>query len=251
MATPTYGAPPFFCGIMSAMIAKEFLLTAAEAVLDFLFAPRCAVCDVYIEHQRDVFCPKCRADIISIGHAPEVPNALSEVWRITRYHGGSREMLRALKFNEGRRADEIAQLNSIKRVLELAVDRRLDDLIERSDMAVPVPLHANRQSERGFNQVELIFNEWLRARGLKVESALRRVKDTKHLFDLNREERRAMLEGAFALVDGVSVEGKRILLLDDIFTTGATMGECARVLRAHGAAEVNGLVLAADFAVDE
>ena len=229
------------------MIAKKFLSTAAEAVIDFLFAPRCSVCDAYIENRRDMFCPRCRETIIAVEPAPEVPSALSSVWRITRYREGSREMLRALKFNDGRRADEIAQLNVIRRILELTNDRRLNDLIGRSDFAVPVPLHANRQSERGFNQVELIFNDWLNERGLTINNVLRRVKDTKHLFDLNREERRAVIDGAFEIVDGASIGGKTLLLLDDIFTTGATMGECARVLRANGAAEVNGLVLAADF----
>ena len=229
------------------MIAKKFLSAAAEAVIDFLFAPRCAVCDDYIENRRDMFCPRCRGNIIAVGRAEECPSALREVWRITRYRDGSREMLRALKFNNGRRADEIAQLNIIHHILEMAVDRRLEDLLARADVAVPVPLHANRQSERGFNQVEQIFGDWLRSNGMTLVNALRRVKDTKHLFDLNREERRAMIEGAFEVVEGVSVVGKKILLLDDIFTTGATMGECAAALKSHGAVEVYGLVLASDF----
>ena len=229
------------------MTAKKLLSTAAEAIIDFLFAPRCAVCEDYIENRRDMFCPRCRENIIAVARAEEHPSALKEVWRITRYRDGSRDMLRALKFNDGRRADEIAQLKIIHRILELAVDRRLEGLLSRADMAVPVPLHANRQSERGFNQVELIFGDWLRSRGLTLANVLIRVKDTKHLFDLNREERRAVIEGAFELIDGADVVGKKILLLDDIFTTGATMGECATALRTNGAAEVFGLVLASDF----
>ena len=210
-------------------------MTTASAVLDFLFAPRCAVCNDYIENRREIFCARCRGNIIAIDRASEHSSALDEVWRITRYKEGSRDMLRALKFNEGRRADEIAQLNAIRRILEMAVEDRLEKLLARSDVAVPVPLHENRQSERGFNQVKLIFGEWLSKHGLSIENILRRVKDTKHLFDLNREERRAVIGGAFAIADGVSVEGKKILLLDDIYTTGATMSECARVLRASGA----------------
>ena len=229
------------------MTTKKFLLTAAEAVLDFLFAPRCAVCDDYIENRRDIFCPVCRGNIIAIGRAEEVPQSLTEVWRITRYRDGSQAMLRELKFNNGRRANEIAQLNMIKRLLQWAVDPRLNALFERVDVAVPVPLHANRQSERGFNQVELIFDEWLRAHGLTLSNALIRVRDTKHLFDLNREERRAVIDGAFELIDGANVVGKKILLVDDIFTTGATMGECAKALKSHGAVEVYGLALASDF----
>ncbi len=226
---------------------KKIFMTAATAVIDFLFAPRCAVCNDYIEERRDMFCPRCRAKILAVDQALEPSSALDEVWRITRYREGSRSMLRALKFNEGRRADEINQLQAIRRILEMAVDRRLEGLLARSDVAVPVPLHENRQSERGFNQVELIFGEWLSTRGLPIENVLRRVKDTKHLFDLNREERRAVIDGAFDVIEGASVRGKRILLLDDIYTTGTTMSECATVLRSNGAEKVFGLVLASDF----
>ena len=229
------------------MELKKIFWTTADAVLDFLFAPRCMICEDYIENRRDMFCPRCRGNIIAIDRASEKPSALDEVWRITRYREGSRDMLRALKFNEGRRSDEITQLKAIRRILDWVTDRRLDELFSTVDCAVPVPLHENRQSERGFNQVELIFGDWLKARGLTVENILRRVKDTKHLFDLNREERRAVIDGAFDVVDGFSIEGKKILLLDDIFTTGATMGECAAVLKAHGAEKVFGLVLASDF----
>lgn len=229
------------------MMVRNIFLTAADAVIDFLFAPRCAVCNDYIEERRDMFCARCRATIIAVDSTPEHSSALDEVWRITRYREGSREMLRALKFNDGRRADEINQLNAIRRILEMALDRRLEGLLARSDVAVPVPLHENRQSERGFNQVEIIFGEWLSTRGLAIENVLSRVKDTKHLFDLNREERQAVIGGAFSMVEGADVRGKKILLLDDIYTTGTTMSECAAVLKANGAKKVFGLVLASDF----
>ena len=169
------------------------------------------------------------------------------MWRLTRYREGSRDLLRAIKFNDGRRADEFGQLAIIHAILERAIDRRLRALFERIDFATPVPLHENRLSERGFNQVDLIFDDWLRSNGVTVENVLRRVRDTKHLFDLNREERQSVISGAFELLDGVSIAGKNILLLDDIYTTGTTMAECASVLRSHGAAKVFGLALASDF----
>ena len=156
-------------------------------------------------------------------------------------------MLRSIKFNEGRRADELNQLSIIHAILEKAFDRRLQMLFDRIDFATPVPLHENRQSERGFNQVELIFDNWLKSHGVAVENVLRRDRDTKHLFDLNRAERQSVIAGAFELLDGVSIAGKNILLLDDIYTTGTTMAECASVLRLHGAAKVFGLALASDF----
>ena len=229
------------------MMLKQFFMTAAEAVIDFIFAPRCAVCGEYIENRRDMFCPHCRANIIAVERAPDVPKPLTEVWRLTRYREGSRDLLRAIKFNEGRRADELNQLSIIHAILEKAFDRRLQTLFNRIDFATPVPLHKNRQSERGFNQVELIFGDWLNSHGVAVENILRRDRDTKHLFDLNRAERQSVLAGAFSIVDGVSIVGKNILLLDDIYTTGTTMSECALTLQTNGAGKIFGLALASDF----
>ena len=102
---------------------------------------------------------------------------------------------------------------------------------------VPVPLHRRKERERGFNQTRLIAAAFARAAcgGAAVVSALQRIVDTQTQTRLDREARRANLKNAFAMVPGRSLTpGGRIVLVDDIFTTGATLNACASVLRKAG-----------------
>jgi len=115
---------------------------------------------------------------------------------------------------------------------------------ERWDALVPIPLHPARRKERGFNQSAEIAR-WLGARvGLKVEEGLIRVKPTPPQARLRRTERLRNLRGALALAPEFDPRGRRLLLCDDVFTTGATADACARVLKKAGADEVAALTVA-------
>jgi ComF family protein len=115
---------------------------------------------------------------------------------------------------------------------------------ETWDALVPIPLHPARRKERGFNQSAEIAR-WLGARvGLKVEEGLIRVKPTPPQARLRRTERLRNLRGALALAPGFDPRGRRLLLCDDVFTTGATADACARVLKKAGADEVAALTVA-------
>ncbi len=110
---------------------------------------------------------------------------------------------------------------------------------QKPDMIVPVPLHPTKQREREFNQAERLARRLGAATGLAVNKRLlRRVLPTQTQTQLTRQERLANVRNAFAMRDGQRLNGERILLLDDVFTTGATTGACARVLAAAGAGEV-------------
>jgi ComF family protein len=115
------------------------------------------------------------------------------------------------------------------------------------DIIVPVPLHTSRRRERGFNHMQNISQMLADQLGvLSSETALRRVKATPRLKNLNKEARKKVLKGVFqACSDQVS--GKRILLIDDIFTTGSTMNLCAKALLSAGASEVHGAVLSVNI----
>ncbi len=107
------------------------------------------------------------------------------------------------------------------------------------DWLLPVPLHALKEREREFNQSVLLARRLSRAVNLPCqEKILRRVTPTATQTHLNRQARAANMKNAFALRPGASVIGRRIVLVDDVFTTGATTNDCARVLCAAGAAEV-------------
>lgn len=115
---------------------------------------------------------------------------------------------------------------------------------ESWDALIPVPIHPERRKERGFNQSSEIAC-WLGAKvGVKVEEGLVRVKATPPQARLRRAERLRNLRGALALAPGFDPRGRRLLLCDDVFTTGATADACARVLKQAGAEEVAALTVA-------
>ena len=155
------------------------------------------------------------------------------------YLNTAREALRAFKF--GRKT---------------ALARPLGDLLAEAgqamlprqavDCLVPVPLHPAREAERGFNQTLLLARRLSRRWRLPVaEGALRRVRPTRSQTELSAEERRANVRGAFVLRRPHTVAGAHVLLIDDIFTTGATVAECCRVLLATGGARTVGVLTVA------
>lgn len=110
---------------------------------------------------------------------------------------------------------------------------------QKPDMIVPVPLHPTKEREREFNQAERLARRLGAAMRIPVNKRLvRRVLPTRTQTQLSREERLANVRNAFAMRKGQQLNGQRLVLLDDVFTTGATTSACAQVLRAAGAAEV-------------
>jgi len=121
------------------------------------------------------------------------------------------------------------------------------------DLIIPVPLHAKRFRSRGFNQAYLLIQEWqfikknhgIDSRKLIVDTdILIRQKYTLPQTGLKQKERQSNVRNAFKIVNSVNLKGKTILLVDDVFTTGATVNECARVLLKSGAENVDVLTLA-------
>ncbi|MCU0785863.1 MAG: ComF family protein [Verrucomicrobia bacterium] len=110
---------------------------------------------------------------------------------------------------------------------------------QKWDWLVPVPLHPTKKREREFNQAERLAGRLSAATKIPVNNNwLRRVLPTSTQTRLTREQRAANMRGAFGMANGDRLHGERVVLLDDVFTTGATTSACARVLRAAGAGEV-------------
>jgi len=113
------------------------------------------------------------------------------------------------------------------------------------DFIVPVPLNRKRQKWRGYNQSELLLYSFENA-GISVETkVLERVINTESQTNKTREERLINLENAFEVKDKQKVKGKNIVVVDDVFTTGTTINECAKALKKAGASKVVGFTLAA------
>jgi len=120
------------------------------------------------------------------------------------------------------------------------VERAVPELRKEPwDLIVPVPLHPRKEKEREFNQAERLARRLSRASGIPMSKRiLRRVEPTRTQTRLSRKERLENVRKAFALFPGTHLNGQRIVLIDDVFTTGATSSSCAKVLRDAGAADV-------------
>ena len=112
------------------------------------------------------------------------------------------------------------------------------------DTIVPIPLHWRRRWQRGFNQSDLLAREIARRWGVPVKRAVRRAKASAPQSGLTKAQRRANVHGVFVLRRGSALKGARVLLVDDVFTTGATASACAKVLKRAGAARVTLVTLA-------
>ncbi len=132
----------------------------------------------------------------------------------------------------------------------LPVGRRLGQMLSEAHeldpagVLCPVPLHFSRRFYRGFNQARILAQELSKRSSLPVESLLRRTRPTGHQTGRKKEKRWGAMRGAFRARR--PIDFPVVYLIDDVFTTGATLEECARVLREAGARSVEGIVLAYD-----
>jgi ComF family protein len=120
-----------------------------------------------------------------------------------------------------------------------------DATLKRAELIVPIPLHPARFRERGYNQSQLLAEQVSQLTRVPWNDALKRVRNTRDQVNLKDEARRKNLEGAFALRPEASVRNQKVLLIDDVATTGATLNSAAKALILAGATEVVALVVAA------
>jgi ComF family protein len=144
------------------------------------------------------------------------------------YDGTLRALIHLYKYSRIRTLSE-----PLARLLAAALP-----LDQSFDLVTPVPLHWRRQWQRGFNQSELLARAVAQHRGIPVVRALRRARPTETQAGLSNTARRRNVASAFRCGRGAIVAGRRVLLIDDVMTTGSTAAACARVLKQAGAARV-------------
>jgi len=230
-------------------MVTESIERLAGAVLDLVYPPRCALC----ERHGEWLCDRCLAGLPradgrrcrgcwlplpgpSCRACEERPPAFSTLRSVFRYEGEVRRLVHAFKFG--------GQSVLGRPLAALLVDAWRGWGMD-ADVAVPVPLTAARARLRGYNQALLLAREVARGIGVRPAEALRRTgRAAPQATSAGAEERRRNVAGAFAVRDGAAVAGRKVLLVDDVATTGATLNACAEALLAAGAARVLALTLA-------
>ncbi|MBR3622256.1 MAG: ComF family protein [Selenomonadaceae bacterium] len=211
-------------------------MSLIESLLNLLFPPKCPVCKAIVEHKGD-FCENCLKKLSKVRFLKTMSKDVRQIVSVAPYEGGVRELIIDIKFNK--RKEKASSARNLLNEYDSAIPA-----YPKGIQAVYVPISKKRLRERGFNQVELIFKDWLKMRNIEVLGALVRIKDTKPQFKLSPKERKANIDGAFEVLG--DARGKDILLLDDIFTTGATVYECAKTLKEHGANDIFVLTLSSN-----
>src|SRR6266540_1231664 len=203
--------------------------------------PVCAQCQEAIPWLGAETCPRCaRASPLGrlCARCRNQPGQLDGLRAACTFDGIVRQALHDLKYRQARFLAVFAAS-----LLKQSLARRP----LRADVLVPVPLPKARRRDCGYNQSELIAERLAAALGMPcVPALLERVRETPPQVGLSAAERRANVRDAFACAQPAAVEDRRVILIDDVATTGATLQACAAPLKAAGASRVFGLVVARD-----
>ncbi|MCS6882158.1 MAG: phosphoribosyltransferase family protein [Oscillochloridaceae bacterium] len=201
-----------------------------ERALGFIFPDRCAGCG----HTGALLCAACRAAARPACEEQPPPPGLDAVVVAWRYEGSVRQAVHALKYRRQRR---------VARALADALAATINER-PHGDALIPVPLHPRRLAERGFNQSAELARHLARRWDVPLlAGGLVRQRDTGHQARLGRRERQSNVAGAFAW-HAPAPPPLHVILVDDVLTTGATLGACAAALRAAGSRQVVALTLA-------
>ena len=236
--------------------------TVVRGVSSLLWPARCLVCQNTI-HPEDEnlcidcwqnlsasvaadYCRRCGRDVSPFGIVNgrcggcwEKDYRFDGIARVGVYESTLRSLILAFKFSE---KTELAPRLSAMLKQTLMVS----GFYGQTDMIVPVPLHWRRKLRRGFNQSCLLAKQ-VKSKDKLISTDLVRIRNTAQQWNLTPPQRRRNVKGAFAVRKGHPFKGKAVLLIDDISTSGATLNECAKTLKAAGAKKVYAAVLAAAF----
>ena len=212
-----------------------------ENVLNFIFPPVCGICGKLAE---TYLCKECSMELtkVEVNCLEKYNNKFfdSHFW-IFKYEDEIRDKIIDYKFNN--------KSYLYRTFVEIILNnKRACEYMKSFDYIVPVPIHKKRYKVRGYNQCELI------AKGIAGEigdlyfrnDIIKKVKNIVPQSSLNKDERINNVNGAFEILNVYEIKGKKILLLDDVFTTGSTVNECSKLLLDKGCGGIGVFTVAKD-----
>ena len=232
---------------------KSLITRVADSVIAALLAPACAVCSTLVDEPlsgcvcrncwnaiRPITPPLCDGCGDPLSRGDDVcedcgrsERAVTRARAIGQYDGVLRDVIHSFKYDKR---------HSLARPLAHLMRVRGAAVLEAADCIIPVPLHWRREYQRGFNQSRALSQHL----GLPVLNALARTRHTRAQVELAADRRYSNVANAFALRGRWQrhINGARVVIVDDVSTTGATLESCAHVLKAFGASEVYALTAA-------
>ncbi len=211
-------------------------------LVDFVYPPLCLLCDQYLTDEDSLVHAKCLARLPLLDDEALTGMDLEQALRFTpsfessialyAYSDDMQKLIHLFKYGGLWSLSQPLGKNLGQMLIDLGYAAQIDALL-------PVPLHNSRQRQRGYNQAEKLASEVGRICQIPVwTDVLFRKRPTQPQAQMNRSQRMRNLLGAFIVEDPIRIIQKKLALVDDVLTTGATMSECARTLLDGGAARV-------------
>ncbi len=244
-------------------LALKIASASFDAALSLVYPQPCAVCGASVESRHDgVACDACwkatplfaESDTLcwkcgTLSRAAVSADRRKEI-RCRQCDDDAYTAARACGAYEGALRASILQLKRephvARRLALLMQDVQQREPLNQADVIIPVPLHSDRERERGFNQALVLARELARLTHLPLDEycVVRRMHTERHRAGMDAKARRQSVAAAFAIRHSDQIKGKRVLLVDDVFTTGATVSACTGVLKSAGAEDVFVLTVA-------
>ena len=219
------------------------ILTKALILIESIVFPTC--CQICGKQSSKLMCKNCKKQIMNnaifnVEYLNEGNHYFKEHDYIFLYKEDIRKLIIDYKFNDKSYLYKIFS--------EIIINnKKIYGNLKKYDIIIPVPIHKKRKRQRGYNQSELIAKEIAKKTKIKYEpKCLVKKINTKPQSLLNKNDRRRNIKNAYKINNKEKLQDKKIILFDDIYTTGSTVNECSRILIKNGAKEVLVLTLAKD-----
>lgn len=213
----------------STVCYNKCMIKLFKQLLDFIYKKRCYFCKNALSGKR--MCDKCFNKIPKFPYKCIKRIKNIEIYCVTLYKDETQKLIRAVKYHDQK---DLAYYQA-KMMYDFWVKVENPN---REFFIVPVPMHPEREKERQYNHMELVAQEFVKLAGenYKIEKNLiKRIKNTKPQYNLSKKEREENLKDAFALCENYQdFQNKKILIFDDIFTTGSTMQEMIKTFKDKG-----------------
>ncbi len=214
------------------------MINILDFFLNLIYPDVCGFCD---NIDKNSLCDKCLEemnDYLKYNEIIKINAPFDKLIYLANYEGEFRDKILSYKFS-----DKPYMYKTFAKII--LKNEKIYRIIQSYDIIISVPIHKKRKNERGYNQSELIAKEIAKnVKELKYEKILKKIVNNERQSQLSKTKRIQNVKNAYDMQQGKIIEGKKVILFDDIYTTGSTVNECSKILKANKAKEVLVLTLA-------